>query len=262
MTYLRSALLSVTLTLAALLPLITAQTPRNDLQIQFNSANELLANQEFTQALQSFEAIRNSGYESGPLYLNMGITATRLDSLGLAKYYFLNALRFNDVFIAATNALDFVNYELGRRGARLPELAWTRITRSLFFEVDHRFYIALGLIIVNIGVVLLVVSWLRPSYKKTNRFFSQLLMVIGVLMIGTASMLTWQTHGYTQGVQLVREAQVYEQPNTDSEIIQTGYEGFQYIIDSKRSSSTPDWYFVRMSNGSRGWIQSHYLTVF
>jgi hypothetical protein len=259
MQFIRSVMLISTLTLATLQPAAQAQS---EIQAQFNSANEALVQEQFTQALSIFESIKDAGYESGPLYLNMGITATRLDSLGLAKYYYLNAQRFDDVSIAASDALDFVDYELGRRGARLPELAWTQFTRLIFFEMNHHAWLALGLFVINIGVVFLVASWLRQSYKKTNRYLSVVLLNLGTAIVLITTLISWQATGYKQGIQIVREAHVYALPDQQSEIVQTGFEGFQYIVDINQSASTPDWMYVRMSNGSRGWVRAGLLNLF
>lgn len=259
MQFIRSVTLFTIITLATLLQTAGAQS---DIQAQFNQANEALAQGQFTEALSLYETIIETGYESGPLYLNMGITATRLDSLGLAKFYYLNAQRFSDVSIAAGEALDFVDYELGRRGARLPELAWTRFTRLLFFEMNHHGWLALGLVVINIGVLFLVASWLRQSYRKTNRYLSMVFMNLGAAIVLITGIIIWQANGYQQGIQIVREAQVHVLPDSQTDIVQTGYEGFQYIVDIEQSAETPEWLYVRMSNGSRGWVRAEYLNLF
>lgn len=259
MQILRSVILPAVFTLTTLLPSAQAQS---EPQERFNQANEALSQGQFSEALSLYKTILASGYESGPLYLNMGITATRLDSLGLAKYYYLNAQQFGDVNIAATEALEFVNYELGRRGARLPELAWTRITRLLYFEMNHAPFVAIGLMIINIGVIFIIVSWLRQSYHKINRYLGIVFMSMGGTLLLFTTLIAWQSLGYKQGIQIVRETQIHTQPNSQTEIIQTGYEGFQYIVDMEESAASPEWLFVRLSNGSRGWVQAEHINLF
>jgi hypothetical protein len=259
MQFIRFFFLIAAITLASLPNTAIAQS---EVQAQFNQANDALEQGQFDQALTQYEAIRQSGFESGPLYLNMGITATRLDSLGLAKFYYLNAQQFDNVSIAATEALDFVDYELGRRGARLPELAWTRITRLLYFEMNHHSWLAFGFIAINLGVLFLVASWLRQSFQKINRYLAIVLICIGGSVVFITAIISWQSTGYTQGIQIVREAQIYAQPDAQTEIVQTGYEGFQYIVDIEESASTPDWLYVRLSNGSRGWVLAEHLNLY
>ena len=242
-------------------PNATAQADTVSIQEQFNNFNELLEENSFSDAINGYESIIASGFESGPLYLNMGIAATRMDSLGLAKFYYLKAQDFEDVRLAANDALEFVDYELGRRGARLPELAWTRITQYLFFEMNHFGYVVLGLIFINLGVIFFVIHWLRNYLKKLNRYIGIGLFVAGFVVMSAGILIYSYSSGYSEGVQIGREVQVRNMPSNDAEIIQTGYEGFRYIIDMKTSGNSDGWYYVRMSNGSRGWVETNNLKL-
>lgn len=242
-------------------PIATAQSDTADIQQQFNDFNKLLEQNRFSDAISGYKTIIASGLESGPLYLNMGIAATRMDSLGLAKYYYLKAQNFEEVRLAANDALDFVDYELGRRGARLPELAWTRFTQYLFFEMNHFRYVMLGLILINLGVIFFVIHWLRTYLKQLNRYIGIALFVTGFVVMSAGILIYSYSSGYSEGVQIGREIQVRNVPSIDAEIIQTGYEGFRYIIDRKTSENSDGWVFVRMSNGSRGWVETTNLKL-
>lgn len=234
---------------------------RNLVQQWFNESNDHLAEARFNEAMDGYRRILESGFESGPLYLNLGIAATRIDSLGLAKYYYLKAARFPEVGLAASEALSFVEFELGRRGARLPQLAWTRITQILFFEINHTGLIGLGIILLNVGVIFIAVSLLREYMHKLNRYLGSVFIVMGIGLIVAMAALTTYAGGFSEAIQLDREVQVYRSPDTEGEIIQTGYEGFQYIVDVKTSANSPGWLYVRMGNGSRGWVDADHLIL-
>lgn len=242
-------------------PFATAQVDSGEIQKQFNEYNELLEQNKFSDAIKGYESIVVTGFESGPLYLNLGIAATRIDSLGLAKYYYLKAHEFDEVNLAAMDALDFVDYELGRRGARLPELAWTRITHYLFFEMNHFSFAIAGLVLINLGVIFIVLHWLRNYLKQLNRYIGVILILTGLIVLTGTILIYSYSLSYNEGVQIDREVQVRNLPSTDAEIIQTGYEGFRYIIDMKTSGNSDGWYYVRMSNGSRGWIETNHLKL-
>lgn len=241
---------------------VYGQSPdRAQIQQIFNESNELLGDANFSEAMDGYRQILSHGFESGPLYLNLGIAATRIDSLGLAKYYYLKASRFPEVSLAASEALSFVEFELGRRGARLPQLAWTRITQIMLFETNHNGLIGLGIIVLNIGVIFIVVSWLREYMHKLNRYLGFVFVIMGLLLVlGMAGLKTY-AGGFAEAIQLEREIQLYRSPDTDAEIIQTGYEGFQYIVDVNTSANSPGWLYVRMGNGSRGWVDADHLKL-
>jgi tetratricopeptide (TPR) repeat protein len=228
----------------------------------FNEGNRLLNESRYNEALSEYRKLDDINMESGARYINMGIAATRIDSLGLAKFYFTKAMDFVEVQLAADEGLQFIEWELGRRGARLPQLAWTRITNRLLFQVNHNHIVGFGIILLNIGVIFITMHWLRTYKSKTNRFIGTTLVSTSLLIILIGIIVQLNTKNYNQAVQISREAQVRIQPNEEAEIIQTGYEGFLYIVDEKRSLNSPEWKYVRMSNGARGWTESNHLKKF
>lgn len=239
-----------------------AQSSTSDAQLQFAEANQLIIDARYTEALERYRKIESGGDVSGPLYLNMAISATWMDSLGVAKYYFLKARKFAEVRVAAEEGLRFAEDNLARRGARLPELAWTRLSTVLLFEMNYYFYAILGVILFNLGGLLFAVHWLRTGNQIVVKITSIVLLISSfILVIGAISMDN-RSARYNLGIQIDRELQVHEQPDSTSEIVQTGFEGYQYIIDEKTSVESPGWSYVRMTNGTSGWVQSNVLLKF
>lgn len=239
-----------------------AQSSTSDAQLQFAEANQLIIDARYTEALERYRKIESGGDVSGPLYLNMAISATWMDSLGVAKYYFLKARKFAEVRVAAEEGLRFAEDNLARRGARLPELAWTRLSTVLLFEMNYYFYAILGVILFNLGGLLFAVHWLRTGNQIVVKITSIVLLISSfILVIGAISMDN-RSARYNLGIQIDRELQVHEQPDSTSEIVQTGFEGYQYIIDKKTSVESPGWSYVRMTNGTSGWVQSNVLLKF
>lgn len=239
-----------------------AQSSTSDAQLQFAEANQLIIDARYTEALERYRKIESGGDVSGPLYLNMAISATWMDSLGVAKYYFLKARKFAEVRVAAEEGLRFAEDNLARRGARLPELAWTRLSTVLLFEMNYYFYAILGVILFNLGGLLFAVHWLRTGNQIVVKITSIVLLISSfILVIGAISMDN-RSARYNLGIQIDRELQVHEQPDSTSEIVQTGFEGYQYIIDKKTRVESPGWSYVRMTNGTSGWVQSSVLLKF
>lgn len=239
-----------------------AQSSTSDAQLQFAEANQLIIDARYTEALERYRKIESGGDVSGPLYLNMAISATWMDSLGVAKYYFLKARKFAEVRVAAEEGLRFAEDNLARRGARLPELAWTRLSTVLLFETNYYFYVILGIVLFNLGGLLFAVNWLRIRNQNAVRISGLVLLISGLLLvIGAISMDNWSAK-YELGIQIDRELQVYERADSTSEIVQTGFEGYQYIINTKTSAESPGWSYVRMTNGTSGWVQSNVLLKF
>lgn len=260
----------------------------------FTEANYLLVDGEFSGALDLYRIIETSGEVSGPLYLNMGIAATRLDSLGLAKYYFILASEFPEVSLAAEEGLSFVEDVLGRRGARIPQLMWTKVSTILFIDINYTAWILAGILLFNIGGVLFALHWIRKKHRKINQIAGISMLSVGIVVIIMSLILELRSARYELGIQITREVQVRTAPSDSAEIVQTGFEGFQYIIDKSKAvvyredgrigtdvgssgsidmtgvyenersltaktNDETDWVFVRMSNGARGWVRDSAL---
>jgi hypothetical protein len=221
----------------------------------FNQANELLTQFRYSEALALYREIIDGGESSGPLFLNMAIAANNLDSLGLASLYFRKAMRFAETDAAAIEGLAFVQGELARRGARLPELGWLQFTSKLYFDVNYRLWLIAGIILLNIGAVLFIVFWLRERYLKSGRGLGTAVMAAGLILIAGSLTLSAVSDNFDRAVQTARETQIHQLPDPSSEIIQTGFEGFLYIVSRKESLTESGWLRVRLTNGSQGWVQ-------
>jgi hypothetical protein len=223
-------------------------------QLLFNQANELLTQHRYSEALVMYRRITEGGESSGPLFLNMAIAANNLDSLGLASLYFRKAMQFAETDAAATEGLAFVQGELARRGARLPELGWLQFTSTLYFEVNYRFWLITGIVLLNLGSVLFIVFWLRERYLKSGRGLGTAVIAAGATLIIGSLVISSMAENFERAVQTTRETQIHQLPDASSEIIQTGFEGFLYIVSRKESLPESGWLRVRLTNGSQGWV--------
>lgn len=224
-------------------------------QERFRAANELLAETRYAEALAELRAASATGYHHGALYLNKGIAATRLDSLGLAKAYFIQSRQFPETARAATEGFDFVSDQLGRRGAQLPVLGWMNMQNRIYFEINYMRWLAVGIVLINIGVVVFILSWLRERFRPVNRKAGIGLAVTGLILFLASAAMVLQSQRYERGVQITREASVHASPRVDAEILQTSFEGFQFVVSRRESQPVEGWVRIRMVNGTRGWIR-------
>jgi len=228
-------------------------------QSQFEEANLLLENGEFAQAIEAYQSISRDGYNSGALWLNMGISYTRLDSLGMAKYSFLKAREFPETTDRATNALEFVNERFPRQSAVLPQLPWIRFLGFVQQTFGITLLSFIALFFFYGGTLLLIGSWFRADLKRFFQFTSYTAFGLSALLFILISVITYRAERYDEAVMVNREEAVYQQPEESSSIISTSYEGYTMIVDQAESEAEKDWYYVRLENGMYGWIQSDAL---
>ena len=230
-------------------------------QARFDSANRLLEENEFEEAIHLYQSIADDNYKSGALWLNMGVAYTQLDSLGIAKYYLLKAKQFNETSELADEALLYVNNQFSRQSAVLPPLPWNQFFQFLFVTFGVNALVMTALLFFYAGVGLLIWSWFRVDFKKGLRSVSYICFGAMTILVLFSSIISYQNSRYSTAVLVDRQSEVREQPNETSAIITTAYEGYGMRVDHKTGADSPEWNYVRLENGMYGWVKSEGLKV-
>lgn len=230
-------------------------------QARFDSANDLLEEGDYRGALKAYREIEDSENISGPLYLNMGIAAVQIDSLGLAKFYFLNAQKFETVKKSADKALEFVNSQFSRQSAKLPKLPWDRAV-DLFKITPGTFGLfMIGYSILCLALLIIISGWfnLFSIPKKKNVIISCLVIAISIITL--SYYVDYVDQRYDEAILIKESSEVRKSPEADSELVSMAYEGYDLTIDWKRSAAQSNSYYVRLGNGQFGWIKAKGIKI-
>src|SRR5690554_5922281 len=152
--------------LICLTALFTALPVTYAQQTEFDAANELLNENRYTDALDLYKEIENDGHESGALWLNMGISYSQLDSLGMSKYYLLRALESPETTERAEQALQYVNSQFAYQSAVLPQLPWIRFMESLSKSPGITNLAFISFFFLYAGTAILIFSWFRKKPRS------------------------------------------------------------------------------------------------
>lgn len=230
-----------------------------DLQAQqaaFDRANTLLEEQEYSEAIKQYKSIYEDGNVSGALWLNIGVAYTQLDSLGKAKYYLLRSSEFSETEEIAKKSLEVVENRFSRRSAVLPMLPWDQFFNFLDNSLGVAGLMMIGLLFLNATAALLLASWFRPGMKKIFNKLGIVTTALTVLFIFFSVFLSLQEDWYETGVTVADQATVYDQPDTDSAVVSTAYEGYtmRVYVEKSATATGDNWFYVRLANGLYGWI--------
>jgi tetratricopeptide (TPR) repeat protein len=234
---------------------------QNSPQVRFDTANDLLESGEYRKALKEYRAIEKTGSISGSLYLNMGISAVQIDSLGLAKFYFLNAQEFESTVESANKALEFVNSQFSRQSAKLPKLPWDRAIDTFKVTPGTFGLFIIGYSVLCLALILIIAHWfsLFKMPKEKNVIIS--LLSISVLIITLAFYVDYVDERYDEAVLIIEESSVATEPQENAELVSLAYEGYDLTIDWKKSANVEDWYYIRLGNGQFGWIEAKGIKI-
>ncbi len=230
-------------------------------QARFEQANELLEQREYRQAISQYQAIAEEGYRSGALWLNLGIAYTKLDSLGLSKYYFLKASKYPETQTEAESGLQFVEERFSRRSAVLPPLPWERFFSHLSDQYGTSGLFTMGYLALYLGIAGIVIAWFLPAFRTYLNYSGGSLLGLAMLLFFSAFYINYLENRYQQAVVTDRQAIVYSNPDTNSAQISTAHEGYLLRIDRHNSEDHSGWHYIRLENGMTGWIENQPFKV-
>lgn len=230
-------------------------------QLNFDEANNLLEEGNYREALKKYRQIEGNNFISGELFLNMGIASVQIDSLGLAKFYFLQAAKFESTQQSADQALDFVNSQFSRQSAKLPKLPWDRAVDHFKVTPGTFGLFLIGYCFVCLALMLIIAGWfnLIKLPKQKNIIISCL--TIAVLIISLSYYVDYVDQRYDEAVLIMDESSVSASPSENSELVSMAYEGYDLTIDRKKSATQENWYYIRLGNGQFGWIEAKGIKI-
>ncbi|MEX0769970.1 MAG: SH3 domain-containing protein [Balneolaceae bacterium] len=231
-------------------------------QSEFDRANELFEEQQIEEALSLYRSIEEDQQLSGKLFYNMGLSAIHLDSLGLAKYYFMRATQYPEMRHEALDAVNYVNNRFNRRSAVLPKLPWERFFEWLGAVFGPVWMMAMGLVLINLGIAGILTSWFTHPTSSLFRKAGNSLACLGLLLMCTSIYLQYLENRYDTGVMIRNDTVVHEQPDAGSSAISTAYEGYTLTVDNNRSEPEENWAYIRLENGMYGWIERKAIKTF
>ncbi|MCW9705415.1 hypothetical protein [Fodinibius salsisoli] len=230
-------------------------------QATFDQANELLNSGEYERAITHYQQLEKQKQWSGALFLNLGISYQRLDSLGKAKYYYLKASDFEETASKAQQALSYVNSQFSHQSAVLPKLPWDVATTWLQKNIGASTLLAAAIIVLNIGILLFIARWFIPWIPSYFRMGSFVVIGISLLIMATAFYTQYISDRYREAVMVTEEASIVENPQAETSLVSQAFEGYTFTVDHRRSGRHPNWSYVRMSNGLYGWIPTENILI-
>lgn len=212
----------------------------------FAQANDYYHKQAYREAIELYEGILESGYESGVLYYNLGNAYYKADSLPAAIWAYERARRLG------LEGED-IRFNLAKLYAEQTDNI--RADEATFFESVRDGLTSSGWAYLSIGLaVLLVVAvygfiYGTPGTKRLG-FFGGLLMLL--LLAATLATGYWRLR-YEQSrfaVMFKLNTTVYAEADQDSKALFAVAEGLKVEIKDEQGA----WVRIRLADGQRGWV--------
>ncbi|TVQ72401.1 MAG: hypothetical protein EA363_04565, partial [Balneolaceae bacterium] len=225
-------------------------------QALFNRGNYMMEQQDYGEAVAIFQQIEQNGHASGALFYNMGISYLYLDSLGQASYYFHKSKAFRESVDRAREGVATVERLMRIRGTFIPQLPWYAFFDWFLFHMNHVAWIVWGLVLINMGVLVILTGWLyRPDRRIA--IAGMALSAMGIVqVVVTISISVWAS-GYQQGVVVENGIPITPSPDMMVDVDLSpdlAYEAYTVTLDKRLSRQHDSWVHIRLRNGVSGWI--------
>ncbi len=230
-------------------------------QAIFDQANEQLDSGDYQQAISLYKNLEAQNTVSGALFLNLGISYQRIDSLGKAKYYFLKASQFEETEEKAVQALEFIESQFTRQSAVLPKLPWDVATDWLQHNIGATNLLLAGVILFNVGILIFIGHWFLQWHPNYIRNTGITIVGISLLIIALSFYTHYVNERYSTAVMVTERVSVLENPQEEASLVSNAFEGYTFTVDHYRSENQPRWSYVRMSNGLYGWIPNSEILI-
>jgi hypothetical protein len=198
-------------------------------------------------------SLHDQGFRSGYLYYNLAVTAYKMDSISVAKYYYLMSRSYAETYELSNQALTFVDSRFANKAPGLPALPWEK-----FFDyLDRTLGSTLLFILAVLGMNLFVLLHLTTSKRITQTWWNYLyksIAVISLIALICAFYIDYRNNRYDEAVMITGQHALKEVPDLNARVLAQTYEGYQFTVDRQASKPQEGWWYVRMSNGIYGWL--------
>ena len=219
----------------------------------FDQSNAFYTDGKYQMAIDGYQDILNSGYESAELYYNLGNAYYKLNNIPESNFFYEKARS-----ISPTDEDILVNLSYAQN-LRIDKIEKLPITQTQNFKINilnllsEKGWSVLLIILAWIACVLFVLYLSVNNSGNKRIFFTQfIILMIGLIVVFTINYEKKKLNNEKFAIIYDKEIEVWSEPNKISELKFLLHEGTKV----KQVDTIQDWVNIQLENGTLGWIQS------
>jgi tetratricopeptide (TPR) repeat protein len=214
---------------------------------------------DYESAESHYGQVLNSGFESGPLYYNLGNACFKQKRLGDAIYYWEKALQKLPADQETKENLELANLLIIDRVETSTDPLPLRILSGMlsFFPLSQETWIALMLFVV--ANILFSIYLLARNPRLSYRALLGCLGT-GLLFVLFAFSLSWKIYDQDfrkSAIVIEQKVDVRSGPGLENIAVFTIHEGIKVRVHGAAN----DWYQISLPNGWSGWLRQSYIRI-
>jgi len=214
-----------------------------------------LSNNQYDLAIQEFETILDSNWDSPELYYNLGNAYYRNGNTFGSVWAYESCLRLSPTYTDAEYNLKLANLKVKDR-VELPDppiyLKWymgikEHFIPSVWINLTLSILLLLSLL-VTVSRIVSVVSLNYISGTFSTLFFISLFFTLHS---------TWTVNSVNQGIIYYSVVEARSEPNTFSAQLFAVHEGLKVSVNQ----TSEKWVEIELMDGKTGWIEDHQIRL-
>ena len=221
--------------------------------VQFEKANELYRNSFYTEAIEIYESIEQSGAISAELYYNLGNTYYKTNEVAASIYNYEKALQLNpankeDILTNLTYAkrmtIDVIE--------ALPKTFLQRVEANFVATITYdqwAFWAVISAFLTAVFFLLFYFSFV-PFQKRLYFIGSSIAVILMIVTLSFSFLQYTKVQNTREAILFTAKVGVKNAPSQISEEVFELHEGTKVtIIDS-----VAVWLQIKLADGKKGWL--------
>lgn len=226
---------------------------------QFNQANQLYRDAEYSKAISIYEDIIKNGYEHTALYYNLANAKFKLDNLPAAILYYERARRLSPNDEDVNYNLKIANLKVVDKIEPLPRLFIFEWWRALSGLTSSTSWSVFSIIALWIGffciAVFLITS--KSFYRRLSFFSGTFLILFAVVTFVSAIEQNNVERSSNEAIIFSPNISIKSSPDYSGTDLFILHEGVKVeILDS-----VDKWKKIRLADGKVGWISGEAIEI-
>ncbi|WCO01880.1 SH3 domain-containing protein [Psychroserpens ponticola] len=218
----------------------------------FEAANTLYNDANYTEALEKYKTVLDSGEHSAELYFNMANAHYKLNHIAPSIYYYEKALLLkphdkdikNNIAFARNMTVDAIDF--------VPEVGISKLIRNVTNMLSFDAWAKTAVVLVMLFVMLFIAySFTDSTSKKRFTFLtSNLSLLLAIMSLSFAFHKYKLVNNNQPAIVFAQETKIKTEPNLRSAEAFVLHEGTKVqVLDT-----VSNWKKIKLSDGKTGWI--------
>ena len=237
----------------------------DNLDALFTQGNQFFQQEQYENAISSYNKILDQGVESWEVYYNLGNSYFRTGSLGRAILSFERALRLAPDNEDIQHNIDVANLLISDKIEQSPQFFMSSVIDNVAGFLGLKTNVnTLGKIVLAFYLVVMLLLIVRLLLRQPKIKARLIYGIVPLLILLTILTVSWQVMLYQQRHQeqaiiLDSEVDVLAAPEDSGKALFTIHEGTKVGIEAKIVQNAVTWLSVKLADGKTGWVTDKVL---